>query len=139
MENKNFINLVEEKAAQATPYEGVDRGIRLDSTPLTMEEQFAARLAQLRQEKGVSAHEMSLALNLSDTYINRVERRMMLPSLSVFFKICDYFHIAPAEWFDSSNASAGTYEALAKLNMLSEEERGHIFALIDILVQKKGQ
>ena len=117
MENKNFI---------------------IDSTPLTMEEQFAARLAQLRQEKGVSAHEMSLALNLSATYINRIEKGRMLPSLSMFFAICDYFHIAPAEWFDSSNASARTYETLAKLNILSEEERGHIFALIDILARKEG-
>ena len=36
-------------------------------------EQFALRLAQLRQAKGVSARDMSLSLGQSAGYINNIE------------------------------------------------------------------
>ena len=34
---------------------------------------FAARLSKLRQEKGVSARDMSLSLGQSESYINKIE------------------------------------------------------------------
>ena len=64
---------------------------------------FCERLAQLRLEKGVSAREMSLSLGQSESYINRIENNQMLPSLTVFFYICDYFHITPKEFFENDS------------------------------------
>lgn len=49
------------------------------------EEQFCERITQLRLEKGVSARDMSLTLGQSESYINRIESKKMLPSMSVFF------------------------------------------------------
>ena len=36
-------------------------------------ENFSKRLAQLRQEKGISARDMSLSLGQSESYINKIE------------------------------------------------------------------
>ena len=36
-------------------------------------EGFPKRLAELRQEKGVSARDMSLSLGQSESYINKIE------------------------------------------------------------------
>ncbi|HAE44262.1 MAG TPA: hypothetical protein DCG37_01530 [Lachnospiraceae bacterium] len=60
---------------------------------------FRDKLAMLRKQKGVSAREMSLALGQSESYINRIEKGKMLPSMSLFFKICEYFEITPKEYF----------------------------------------
>lgn len=60
---------------------------------------FRNKLAMLRKQKGVSAREMSLALGQSESYINRIEKGKMLPSMTLFFKICEYFEITPKEYF----------------------------------------
>lgn len=70
------------------------------------EEMFCNRLIQLRQEKNISTRDMSLSLGQSESYINRIENGKMLPSMTVFFYICDYFGITPREFFDTENASS---------------------------------
>ena len=54
-----------------------------------LEQEFSERLTKLRLKKGVSARDMSLTLGQSESYINRIESQKMLPSMSVFFYICD--------------------------------------------------
>ena len=60
-------------------------------------EWFRTRLSQLRMDAGVSARDMSLSLGQSESYINKIENRRTLPSMTGFFYICDYFHITPHE------------------------------------------
>ena len=92
---------------------------------------FCERLAQLRLEKGVSAREMSLSLGQSESYINRIENNQMLPSLTVFFYICDYFHITPKEFFENDPEIDLEYIELARnLKQLPTEERKHIALLV---------
>ena len=43
------------------------------------EDNFAERLAQLREDKQVSAREMSLAIGQNCSYINRIENRKAFP------------------------------------------------------------
>ena len=62
-------------------------------------EQFALRLAKLRQAKGVSARDMSLSLGQSAGYINTIENGVSLPSMTMFFYICEYLDVSPAEFF----------------------------------------
>ena len=54
---------------------------------------IADRLAQLRIQKGVSARDMSLSLGQSESYINKIENRRTLPSMSGFFYICEFLEI----------------------------------------------
>ena len=57
------------------------------------EELFYARLTALRQAKGVSAREMSLALGQSEGYINAIENQKGFPSMEAFFYICEYLGV----------------------------------------------
>ena len=72
---------------------------------MTIEEKFAERLAELRIAKGVSVRDMSLSIGLSAGYINNIENKKNLPSMSAFFYICEYLEISPQEFFefDSKN------------------------------------
>ncbi len=68
-------------------------------------DQFAERLAQLRTEKGVSARDMSLSIGQSAGYINNIENKNNMPSMTVFFFICEYLGVTPAEFFDNENTA----------------------------------
>jgi len=93
---------------------------------------FIERLTKLRMDKGVSARDMSLTIGLSESYIHQVESGKILPSMSVFFYICYYLDISPAEFFQSDvYPSAGMIKAINKLQTLDEEKQKHIFAIID--------
>lgn len=99
-----------------------------------LEDQFCERLTQLRLQKGVSARDMSLSLGQSESYINRIESKKMLPSMSVFFYICEYFGISPKEFFDfNESPNFELTEAIGKLASLSEEKRRYILAVIQDL------
>ena len=50
---------------------------------------FSQRLSELRTQKGVSARDMSLSLGQCESYINKIENHKSLPSMNVFFYICD--------------------------------------------------
>ena len=63
--------------------------------------EFAQRLAALRIQKGSSARDMSLSIGQSAGYINNIENGVNLPSMTVFFYICDYLDITPKEFFDT--------------------------------------
>lgn len=62
-------------------------------------EEFALRLAKLRQARGVSARDMSLSMGQSAGYIRSIENGSVFPSMTGFFYICDYLHISPQEFF----------------------------------------
>lgn len=67
------------------------------------EDFFAERITSLRNQKNVSAREMSLALGQNGSYINRIENKQALPSMQAFFYICEYFQISPQEFFAENN------------------------------------
>lgn len=61
---------------------------------------FVERLIKLRLEKGISSRCMSISLGQSSSYINNIENKNCLPSMAVFFNICEYLKITPKEFFD---------------------------------------
>ncbi len=66
-------------------------------------ENFSKRLAQLRQEKGISARDMSLSLGQSESYINKIENNYAMPSMQGFFYICEFLGISPSEFFNEED------------------------------------
>ncbi|MBQ7858053.1 MAG: helix-turn-helix transcriptional regulator [Oscillospiraceae bacterium] len=97
---------------------------------------FAERLTQLRMEKGVSARDMSLSLGQSESYINKIENRRTLPSMSGFFYICEYLEVAPQDFFDPNTVSPGkTAEIKQKIGCLSRDKADHILQLIQDLTE----
>lgn len=63
-------------------------------------EQFTKRLKELRLARGVSAQKMSLAIGQGKGYINTIECNRNLPSMKVFFNICDYLGVTPEQFFN---------------------------------------
>ena len=95
-------------------------------------EQFHKRLAELRTQADVSARDMSLSLGQSESYISNIENGHNLPSMSVFFYICDYLKVSPQEFFDlESRAPDRLSEINAKLKRLNPEQLALISKLVD--------
>ncbi|MCM1061785.1 MAG: helix-turn-helix domain-containing protein [Ruminococcus sp.] len=62
---------------------------------------FSERVSGLRVSRNVklSSRKLSQELNQCESYINKIETGRALPSMEMFFKICEYFDITPAEFF----------------------------------------
>lgn len=95
-------------------------------------EEFIKRLTELRMNKGVSARDMSLSLGQSPGYINNIENGVNLPSMSVFFYICDYFGITPLEFFDTDNSDPAMVREITEASKgLTSEQLKHVIAIIN--------
>ena len=102
------------------------------------EDFFCDRLAKLRLEKGVSAREMSLSLGQSACYINKIENHNTLPSLNVFFYICEYFDISPKDFFDEKKTNPSLINEINnELKNLDENQLNCIFNLIKSICKHK--
>ena len=102
-----------------------------------MEELFALRLAKLRTQKGVSARDMSLSLGQNPGYIHSIENGKALPSMTLFFYICDYLGVTPSAFLETENAApAKAAQLIRKLQQLSPDRLEHIEAIVDDLLKK---
>lgn len=96
-----------------------------------MNEKFINRLTKLRMTKGVSARDMSLSLGQNPGYINNIENGKNLPSMTLFFYICEYLELTPTEFFDFDNSNpARLNEVITELKKLTPEKLEHIFQII---------
>ena len=94
----------------------------------TMDDKFFyQRLIQLRMQKDVSAREMSLSLGMSAGYINTLESQKALPSMSIFFYICEYLGVTPSEFFDEGNQCPQELRSIVEvLKELTPEQVSHL-------------
>lgn len=100
-------------------------------------EGFYKRLTELRIQKGVSARDMSLSLGQSESYINKIENRYTLPSLTGFIYICEYLEITPQEFFNLNDSSPkATKELLSAFEKLTPEQASHVLAIIKDITEK---
>lgn len=97
-----------------------------------MNEKFIAeRIAKLRTAKKVSARDMSLSIGQNENYINHIENGKSMPSMQVFFYICEYFGITPKDFFDEETGNPTLINALVKdLNTLDEKQIINIHEII---------
>lgn len=93
-------------------------------------ENFSLRLSQLREEKGVSARDMSISIGYSENYINNIENKLAYPSMTVFFYICEYLNITPEEFFATENKNpAKVQELVETVKGLSDEQLDSLITL----------
>ena len=94
-------------------------------------QQFARRLAELRLAKGVSARDMSLSLGQSAGYINNIENCVNLPSMALFFYICDYLGITPRDFFETEfHNPSKAHELLDTCRGLNDDQLDNLIALV---------
>ena len=101
------------------------------------ETEFQARLTQLREQKGVSARDMSLSIGQNPGYINNIESGKSMPSLSGIFYICDYLGITPSEFFDVGNQNPTRLGGIiSDLKRLNDKQLETIEALLKEIIKK---
>ncbi len=101
------------------------------------EKEFALRLSALRNQKGVSAREMSLAIGQSEGYINSIENCRNLPSMAAFLFICEYLSVTPQQFFDSDAQNPEKLSRLIdNLKKLDEQQLDTIATLVEGLIKK---
>ena len=97
------------------------------------EKDFSLRLAILREQKGVSARDMSLSMGQNPGYINNIETGKSMPSLTGIF----YLGITPAEFFDiEMNNPALMKELIGYLKQLDCEQLKNVTAIVKSLAKK---
>lgn len=101
------------------------------------EKYFSERLALLRTKAGASARDMSLSMGQSSGYINKIENRQNLPSMSGFFAICDYLNVTPEEFFDIKAEDPCELKKIEeKLKMLPDNKLKAVNVMVDVLLEK---
>lgn len=91
---------------------------------------FSRRLSELRINKGVSARDMSLSIGQSPSYINNIENGVNYPSMTVFFYICEYLGVTPAEFFDTTSKNPSKErELLNTVKGLNNEQLDNLISL----------
>lgn len=101
------------------------------------EDEFPLRLAQLRNKKGVSARDMSLSIGQNHAYINNIESGKALPSMTIFFYICEYLNITPSEFFDMDSKNPVKLNNLIQdLKHLDDKQLDSISEIVKGLIKK---
>lgn len=110
----------------------------MEGGDIVFDDEFPKRLTQLRMKKGASARDMSLSIGQNAGYIHNIESGKALPSMSVFFCICDFLGLTPSEFFDTemSNPSKIT-DIVNDLKSLDDAELDTISALVKGLKRNK--
>ena len=105
------------------------------------------RITDLRLEKGVSEHAMSLALGRNGSYIRQITKSDgAVPSVESLIEICDYFEISLSEFFDTENQAPTEINAISKelskysseslkglLKIVQHTDQAALDALLDIV------
>lgn len=103
---------------------------------MILEEKFAERLSQLRAAKGVSARDMSLSIGQSAGYINNIENKNNLPSMSAFFYICEYLEISPKDFFDFDSKNPEKLNEITEyLKQVNDEQLVNLTGIIKGLIK----
>ncbi len=100
-------------------------------------EEIPLRLTRLREQKGVSARDMSLSLGLNPSYINVIENGHAYPSMEGLFNICEYLGISVKEFFDDEVQQPERLRALiANLRKLDSDQLAVVSAVVNGLLKK---
>lgn len=101
-------------------------------TPCKYEALLRERITQLRVQKNISEHRMSLDLGKSGSYIRSISSGASLPSMKELFNIISYFDMTPAEFFNGLETNDSPRSHLIhRLMELSEEDIEKITLFIE--------
>lgn len=96
------------------------------------------RLRFLRNERRMSARELSLSLGQNESYINKIETAQRSLPMNVFFRICDVLDVTPEQFFSESlkNIKPRDREILELFYKLPPEQAEHFLEIIRFIVEK---
>ncbi|MBB5218922.1 XRE family transcriptional regulator [Treponema rectale] len=95
------------------------------------EDFFRDRLRFLRNEKHISAREMSLSLGQNESYINKIETGKASISITSFLNICEFLNISPSDFFNPEvKNSASIQEIIKYYKALNPHQAKYILELL---------
>ena len=106
--------------------------------PVADKEFVQKRITELQMKKEISESQLSYDLGHSRNYIQGISSGKALPSISEFLKICEYFEITPAEFFDPDlKDPALIRKLLQKAKKLQEKDIILLTEFIERLLQQE--
>ena len=94
-------------------------------------EEFGLRLAMLREQRHISARQMSLDMGQNKNYINSIESGNNYPTMGNFFDICLYLKITPEKFFEGGEQPPLSFEDFVDLIFhLPREARDHLYLFL---------
>lgn len=95
-----------------------------------------SRITQLRLQRNISEHKMSLDLDKSGSYIRSITNGTALPSLKELFHIITYFDMTPVEFFEPLGTSDTPYCKLCeRLRCLGEGDLQKVGTFLDLIAK----
>ena len=97
---------------------------------LQYETYLRERITELRGQRGISEHRLSLELGKSGSYIRSITSGATMPSMKELFNIMAYFEVSPSEFFsglsgkNTLRVTLGEFFAEGELVPLTGEQRG---------------
>ena len=96
------------------------------------------RITELRIQKDVSEHKMSLVLDKSGSYIRGISSGASMPSVKELMNIISYFHVTPADFFAPlGNANTPYHTLCNRLSSLSDAELEKVNTFLDLIADQK--
>lgn len=89
------------------------------------------RITELRQQRGMSEHRLSLELGRSGSYIRSITSGAALPSVRELFNLMVYFEVTPAEFFAGAGGVSLRTALGERLRALSEEDLEKVAMFLD--------
>lgn len=75
------------------------------------------RIKALREQKGISESKLSLGIGHSKNYFTNITQRKTMPPIKELLAICDYFDVAPTDFFNPD------LDNLSLISMLAQTAR----------------
>ena len=98
------------------------------------------RITELRIQKDVSEHKMSLDLDKSGSYIRGITSGAAMPSVKELFNIISYFDMTPVDFFAPLGAEDTPYNAICeRLRSLDNADLEKVSTLLDWIAEQKNK
>jgi transcriptional regulator with XRE-family HTH domain len=99
---------------------------------------FGDRLSELRKKKKMSQDDLAKKIGVHAPVIGRYERSEVKPSIEVAVKIADALNVSLDYLVGSTDLvlEKGIVNRIQSIQKLSEEDKGHLFALMDAFLLK---
>lgn len=98
------------------------------------------RLKACRKEMGLSQRELAEIVNISCTYISKIEQGYQIPSLQIFIKILNVFGMSAdfvlADVLDNAKASFKINNPDFRMYHLTDGQLEAIYGVIDSMLEK---
>ena len=100
--------------------------------------EFGLRLARLREQRQISARQMSLDMGQNKNYISSIESGNNYPTMGNFFFICHYLKVTPKGFFEEEGHPPVPNDDFTDLILhLPQKARNHLYLMLSDLMEKE--